>query len=241
MTKLTCIAIDDEPLALDLVEDFCSRFPTLNLLKTFDDALAAKEFLKSQSVDLIFLDINMPEISGIDFASSIDSQSMIIFTTAYRDYAVEGFELNALDYLVKPFEFDRFSKAVDRALEAKSSISGEENKATYIYVSSEYKMVKVDTSQIEYLESMEDYVKIHITGAKTILTLSTLKVMLDKLPMGKFVRIHRSYIIPIDKIKYIASKKVVLNSLQELSIGASFADSVQNLTQFLANRESGNG
>ena len=234
MIPLKCIAIDDEPLALNLIEQFCSKFPAIHLLKKFDYTLPAKEFLKNQKVDLIFLDINMPDVSGMDFAHSLQEKPLIVFTTAYRDYAVEGFELNALDYLVKPFEFERFAKAIDRAIEAKSAVSSGPNLSfDHIYISSEYKMVRVNLAEIEYLESMEDYIKIHLPGSKTILTLLTMKAIAEKLPMGRFIRIHRSFMVPIARIKFISNKKVVLNSLQELPIGKSYADAVKDLTKVL--------
>ncbi|WP_207531755.1 LytR/AlgR family response regulator transcription factor [Desertivirga arenae] len=236
MAAIKCIAIDDEPLALDLIEDFCSKFPAINLVKTFEDALSAKEFLKSQKVDLIFLDINMPDISGIDFAFSLNDKPLIVFTTAYRDYAVEGFELNALDYLVKPFEFDRFAKAIERAVETKKDANYAVGKTAndFIYVSSEYKLVKIDLSEVDYLESMEDYIKIHLQGSKTIFTLLTMKALSEKLPMGRFIRIHRSYMVPIAHIKFIFSKRLVLNSGIELPIGKSYVDSVKDLTKVLS-------
>lgn len=233
--QLRCIAIDDEPLALELIEQFCSKFPVVDLIKTFDDALSAKEFIKNEKIDLLFLDINMPEISGIDFAHSLDEIPLIVFTTAYRDYAVEGFELNALDYLVKPFEFERFAKAIDRAVETIKSAGNLQPNVSmdFIYVSSEYKMVKINLSEIDYIESMEDYIKIHLHASKTILTLMTMKALSEKLPMGRFLRIHRSFIVPIAHIKFISNKKVVLNSLHELPIGKSYADSVKDLTKVL--------
>ena len=229
MTKLKCIAIDDEPLALSLVEEYISRFPYLQLVRSFEDAISGAEYLKNNSVDLLFVDINMPDITGIDLVRSLVSKPIIIFTTAYKNFAFEGFELEALDYLLKPIDISRFAKAAEKALEFYNYKNNTNPAAVEesFYVYSEYRMVKINTAEIEYLESMEDYIKIHLTGQpKPVLTLMSLKKAQEKLPVDKFKRIHRSYVIAVNKVKSIHNRKLKLADI-ELPIGESYTESVR--------------
>jgi len=230
---LKCIAIDDEPLALRLVSEYISRFPALQLVKTFDDAISGAEFLKTKPVDLLFIDINMPDITGIDLVRSLPVKPIVIFTTAYKNFAYEGFELEALDYILKPIDFKRFEKAVEKAIDYyryKNKITNEPSEES-LYVYSEYRMVKIELSTIEYMESMEDYIKIHLTNAKTVLTLMPLKKVLEKLPADKFQRIHRSYIVPVNKIRSIQNRKVKLTDV-ELPVSESYQDFIRNWMKF---------
>jgi len=229
MTQLKCIAIDDEPLALELIKKYVSRIPALQLLHTFEDALSGAEFLNSSVVDILFIDINMPDITGIELVRSLGKKPIVIFTTAYKNFAFEGFELEALDYLLKPIDFDRFSKAVDKAIDYhkyKNNTSIEENTAS-LYVYSEYRMVKIDLKDIDYIESMEDYVKIHRNSLPTVLTLMPLKKILEKLPANEFQRIHRSYIVAVNKVKAIQNRKAYLADVQ-LPISDTYADFIKN-------------
>lgn len=230
---LKCIAIDDEPLALRLISEYVSRFPALQLIKTFDDAISGAEFLKSKPVDLLFIDINMPDITGIDLVRSLEVKPMVIFTTAYKNFAYEGFELEALDYILKPIDFKRFEKAIEKAIDYyryKNNTTPEQPEES-LYVYSEYRMVKIELSTIEYIESMEDYIKIHIANAKTVLTLMPLKKVLEKLPADKFQRIHRSYIVPVNKIRSIQNRKVKLTDT-ELPVSESYYDSIRHWMKF---------
>lgn len=230
---LKCIAIDDEPLALRLVSEYISRFPTLQLVKTFDDAISGAEFLKNKPIDLLFIDINMPDITGIDLVRSLPVKPIVIFTTAYKNFAYEGFELEALDYILKPIDFKRFEKAVEKAIDYyryKNKTTNEPTEES-LYVYSEYRMVKIELSTIEYIESMEDYIKIHLTNAKTVLTLMPLKKVLEKLPADKFQRIHRSYIVPVNKIRSIQNRKVKLTDI-ELPVSESYQDFIRNWMKF---------
>ncbi|WP_184543817.1 LytR/AlgR family response regulator transcription factor [Mucilaginibacter sp. FT3.2] len=226
---LKCIAIDDEPLALKLISGYVSRFPSLQLIRTFDDAISGAEYLKSAHVDLLFVDINMPDITGIDLVRSLDIKPIVIFTTAYRNFAYEGFELEALDYILKPIDFKRFEKAVEKAVDYYQYKNKQEAEPAdeSLYVFSEYRMVKVDLNTIEYIESMEDYIKIHVTNSKTILTLMPLKKVLEKLPADKFQRIHRSYIVPVGKIRSIQNRKIKLTDI-ELPVSESYLDFIRN-------------
>ena len=230
---LKCIAIDDEPLALRLVSEYISRFPALQLVKTFDDAISGAEFLKNKPIDLLFIDINMPDITGIDLVRSLPVKPIVIFTTAYKNFAYEGFELEALDYILKPIDFKRFEKAVEKAIDYyryKNKTTNEPTEES-LYVYSEYRMVKIELSTIEYIESMEDYIKIHLTNAKTVLTLMPLKKVLEKLPADKFQRIHRSYIVPVNKIRSIQNRKVKLTDI-ELPVSESYQDFIRNWMKF---------
>ncbi|WP_114939740.1 LytR/AlgR family response regulator transcription factor [Mucilaginibacter endophyticus] len=226
---LKCIAIDDEPLALRLINDYVSRFPALQMVNTFEDAISGAEFLKHNPVDLLFVDINMPDITGIDLVRSLDVKPMVIFTTAHKNFAYEGFELEALDYVLKPIDIKRFTKAVEKAVDYYKyrSKPAEEAAEESLYVYSEYRMVKIDLGTIEYIESMEDYIKIHITNEKTILTLMPMKKVLEKLPTSKFQRIHRSYIVPVNKIRSIQNRKVQLTDV-ELPISETYNDFARN-------------
>jgi two-component system LytT family response regulator len=225
---LKCVAIDDEPLALELISNYVSRIPDIELLQTFEDGVSGAEYLQKSDVDLLFLDINMPDISGIDLARSLQKKPLLIFTTAYKQFAYEGFELEAVDYLLKPIDFERFSKAVQKAVEYhqyKNNTQPITDDAS-IYVHSEYKVVKIVLRSIDYLESMEDYVKIHLENLPPVLTLMPLKNMLEKLPANEFKRIHRSFIVPLRKVKSVQNRKVKLHGI-ELPISNSYADEVK--------------
>lgn len=225
---LKCVAIDDEPLALDLISNYAGRIPALKLINTFEDAISGAEYLRQDPVDLLFLDINMPDISGIDLARAIDIKPMIIFTTAHKQFAYEGFQLDAIDYLLKPINFEAFQKSIQKAI-AFRNYQQKENTGlaeACIYVHAEYRLVRIPFKEIEYIESMEDYVRFHVGKDKPIMSLMTLKKVLDLLPDEQFVRIHRSYIIPLTKIRSIQHKKVELRSII-LPIGESYAEQLK--------------
>jgi DNA-binding LytR/AlgR family response regulator len=228
--QLKCVAIDDEPLALELIRNYVSRFPALQLLQTFEDAVSGAEYLRNNPIDLLFVDINMPDITGIDLVRSLVSKPMVIFTTAYKNFAFEGFELEAIDYLLKPIDIKRFGKAVEKAADYYKYKTTSESEDESLYVNSEYRIVKINLKDIEYIESMEDYIKIHIQNAKTILTLMPLKKVLEKLPEEKFQRIHRSYIVPVNKVISIQNRKVKLPGI-ELPISDSYVDFARKWTK----------
>ena len=227
--QLKCIAIDDEPLALELIKKYISAYPALQLVNTFEDAISGAEFLKKNKVDLLFIDINMPDITGVDLVRALVDKPMIIFTTAYKNYAFEGFELQAIDYLLKPIDQKRFAAAVNKAVEYAEyknadKTAGEES----LYVHSEYRTIKINISEIEYIESMQDYIKIYLVNTpKPVLTLLTLKNVLEKLPEKQFARIHRSYAVALNKVRSIHNRKIQLPSI-ELPVGNSYADVVRN-------------
>ncbi len=223
--KIKCVAIDDEPLALALMQEYIARAPQLELVKTFDDAIEGKFFLQSNPVDLLFADINMPDISGIDLVRSLQDRPMIIFTTAYKNYALEGFELDAVDYLLKPISFERFTRAVNKASEYfEYKQKTERPVPDSLFVYSEYRLVKIPLTEIDYIESLEDYIRIHLSAGKPIMTLMTMKKVLEKLPQNEFRRIHRGYIVAVSKVKSILNKKARLQSGAELPISDSYLD-----------------
>jgi two-component system, LytTR family, response regulator len=227
--QLKCVAIDDEPLALELLQTYITRFPQLKLVHTFDDAISAVELLRNTKVDLLFIDINMPDITGIDLVRSLQEKPLIIFTTAHKQFAIEGFELDAVDYLLKPINIERFTRAVHKAIDYyKYKSTPAENDNDCIFVHSEYKLVKIQLNEIEYIESLEDYIKIHISGSRPVLTLMSMKKVLEKLPADKFQRIHRSYIVSVAKVKSIQNRKVQLAAGVELPISDSYVNFINN-------------
>jgi two-component system LytT family response regulator len=222
---LRCVIVDDEPLAIDLIKSYVEISSQLSYLVDFEDAIAAAEYLNQNKVDLLFLDINMPDISGIDLYKSLNEKPMVIFTTAYKNFAYDGFELNAIDYLLKPIEYSRFKKAVAKAFEFhqyQNKINTELDES--IFVHSEYKLVKINLKNIHYLESLEDYVKIHLADRSMILTLMPLKKMIEKLPPEKFKRIHRSFVVAVSSVKSVISRKAKLISGVELPISDTYID-----------------
>jgi two-component system, LytTR family, response regulator len=220
---IRCIGIDDEPPALELIKEYVSRFSQLKLLQVFDDAVAGNEFLKKEKIDLLFIDINMPDISGLDLVRSLEEPPMIIFTTAHKKFAIDGFELNAIDYLLKPVSFERFEKAVNKAIEYFEYKKKPADLPDSLFVYAEYRMIKIPLGDIEYIESLEDYIRIHIRNAKPVMSLLTMKKVLEKLPAPAFRRIHRSYIIAVDKVKSVLNRKVMLASGTELSVSDSYS------------------
>ena len=204
MNTINCVIVDDEPVARNILETFVAKIPNLNLVKSCKNAMEAFEIANSNNIDLFFLDINMPDISGLSLAKSINKKSKIIFTTAYREYAVDGFDLQAVDYLLKPIAFDRFLQAVNKFFETQTVIVSQVDveepsvKSDYIFVRSERKMVKINFDDILYVESLSDYIKIH-TKDTVLVTRETISNLEMKLPSQQFLRIHRSYIINLNK------------------------------------------
>jgi DNA-binding LytR/AlgR family response regulator len=230
---IKAIALDDEPLALKIIETFCGQSETIQLEKTFSKPNDALKYINNFPVDLIFLDIQMPSVSGIDFFKSIDKEIMVIFTTAYSEYAVEGFNLNAVDFLLKPFTQERFDQAVAKANEYYSYINNTENtKQPYIFIRADYSLVKIKLTDIIYLEGLNDYVKFHLDNQKPVVARITLKNLSERLSHTDFIRVHRSYILPVDKISHIRNRMIFIHSddkMIELPIGRSYEDEVFKL------------
>jgi DNA-binding LytR/AlgR family response regulator len=222
---ITAIAIDDEPLALEIIQAYASQVDYLKLTKTFTQTTEAKKYIEKFPVDLLFLDINMPSITGIDFYKGLEQNTMVIFTTAYAQYAVEGFELSAVDYLLKPFSFERFSAAVTKAKEFHGFLNHKQSASDkHLFIRSEYSLVKVATDEISYIEGLADYLKIHLATGKTLLTRMTMKNILSKLSDKEFVRVHRSFIVPFNRIQSVRNKFIQLDSGKEIPIGISYEE-----------------
>lgn len=233
--KYRCIVIDDETLAIDVLEDFISKFPILELVGKFSSPLKATPLLMSQQVDLIFLDINMPDINGMAFFENLPAKPQVIFTTAYSDFAVKGFEMNAVDYLLKPISFERFFMAINKLGQKSGANTISTSPLTttiphegndYIFVKAEYANIKIKLADILLLEGYKDYVKIHLLDeTKPILTLNSVKHYESTLFSKGFVRIHKRYIVSIDKIENISRNRVKLKGIEEfIMIGESYRD-----------------
>lgn len=227
--EISCIIVDDEPVARDILISYIDKIPNLNLIKSCKNALEAFEVMNTQKIDLFFLDINMPEVSGLSLAKMIGKDAKVIFTTAYREYAVEGFDLKAVDYLLKPIAIERFLEAVntyfetlkigDRVVEKEKEIE-----SNFFFVRSERKMVKINFDAILYIESLSDYIKIHQVN-KTIVTRETITNIEAKLPQSQFLRIHRSYIVAIKSIESYTSEFIEIKN-KALPISRTYKESI---------------
>jgi DNA-binding LytR/AlgR family response regulator len=229
--KLKTIAIDDEPLALKLVVDYINKTPFLELAGAFENPLDAVEFLANGEAELIFVDIQMPDLTGIEFARTLEQQRKIIFTTAYEKYALEGFKLNAVDYLLKPFSYEEFLKAAGKArklaeMEASSSPTIEANNQ-FLFLKSEYKIRRINFNDILYIEGLKDYIKVYTVGEdKPVLSLNSIKALEQKLPEDKFMRVHRSFIVNLEKIETIERSRIVFGKVY-IPVSDQFKDKFQ--------------
>ncbi len=220
---IKAIAVDDEPPALKVIENFCAKVDSIELVKTFNKPTEALAHLKKFPVDLIFLDIQMPSMTGLEFHKAIEQNTMVIFTTAYSEYAVEGFNLQAIDYLLKPYTLERFQQAVDKAKEFYNYQHQKENTQNYLFIRADYSLVKVNIADILYIEGLDDYLKIHLPGKKPLVARMTMKAIIEKLPGNEFIRVHRSFIVPLSKIESIRNKTIQLSG-QEIPIGTSYEE-----------------
>ncbi|UII31054.1 LytTR family DNA-binding domain-containing protein [Fulvivirga ulvae] len=218
---IKAIAIDDEPLPLQVVDGFCAKCSFVNLQNTFTSTLEAKRFLAEHDIDLIFLDIQMPAITGIDFFKGLDQQLMVIFTTAYSQYAVEGFNLNAIDYLLKPYDFTRFMQAVNKAREYMTfRQQGKDKEQSEIFIRADYSVVKIQLNDILFVEGLADYIRIHLDNSRPVVTRMPMKTILNELGDG-FLRVHRSYIVPLGKIEKVRNKTIFIKD-KEIPIGKTY-------------------
>jgi len=236
MKIINCIIVDDEPLALDLLESYIKKTSFLHLVSRCSNAFEAIEHINNSSVDLIFLDIHMPELSGLEFSRTLSKEHRVIFTTAYEKYALEGYKVDALDYLLKPFNYEEFLKAANKARNwfDRTSTTTESNAPVlYIYVKSEYKLIKISLDQILYIEGLKDYVKIFMADKeRPVLTLMSLKSLEQQLPNDKFMRIHRSFIINLGFIDQIERNQVVIRSTR-ITIADIYKE---NFLRYIASR-----
>lgn len=232
---IKAIIVDDEPLAQDILETYIEQLPNIELVCKCSNAIEANEVLKSEQVDIMFLDIQMPQITGIDFVKSLQNPPIIIFTTAYSDYAVEGFEVSATDYLLKPISMDRFMQAVNKAetiLQSKIQDTDNNNsKEPFFFVKADKKLIKVNYDEILYIEGLKDYVIIKLQKGR-IITLQTMKSLEAKLPSEQFMRVHRSYIVSTSKIKALTGNMVELTEQDKsklIPIGKNYKDALLNV------------
>ena len=214
---IKCIAIDDEPLALKQIASYVEKTPFLELKKVFESPIDTLSYLQNNQIDLMFVDINMPDLNGMDFVKSLENPPKIIFTTAYSKYALEGFKADALDYLLKPIDYATFLKASNKAkkwfdlqnLKPEQINSNED----FLFIKSEYKILKVKLKDIKYIEGMREYVRIHLTNEKPIMTLLSMKVVAQQLPSNSFMRVHRSYIVNLNMITTIERNRIVFDKV----------------------------
>lgn len=208
------IAVDDEPLALQLVTGYIKKTPGLELAGSFDNPQEALEFVINEKIDLIFIDIQMPDLTGIEFTRALTGGPRVVFTTAYEKYALEGFKLDVVDYLLKPFSYEEFLKAVGKAARLFRAEQGEQEKvesnSEFLFLKSDYKIRRINFNDILYIEGLKDYVKVYTAGeAKPVLSLITMKLLEAKLPQARFMRVHRSFIVNLERIETIERSRIV--------------------------------
>lgn len=238
--KLKCAIVDDEPLALGLLESYAKKTPLLELCGCYSSAIEAMKHLQETPVDLLFLDIQMPDLNGLEYSRMVDEQTRIVFTTAFDQYAIDGYRVNALDYLLKPISYADFMQAVNKAVQwfelkqkadeapqkmadSVTNLAGE-----YIYVKSDYKLVQIELDKILYIEGLKDYIKIHTEDEpRPILSLISMRAMEEKLPADRFIRVHRSFIVQKQKIKVIDKGRIVFGK-EYIPISDSYKQELQN-------------
>jgi len=228
---IQCITIDDEPLALQQIAGYIRKTPFLALQAEFDSAIKAIPFLQENEIDLMFVDINMPDLNGLDFVKAQTNPPKVIFTTAYAEYAIEGFKVNALDYLLKPIDYDVFLKSANKALEwfslqDKKSTKIEGNDK-FLFIKSEYKVLRINLSDIKYIEGMREYIRIHMTSQKPIMTIISMKRIEEFLPQDKFMRVHRSYIVNLEKITTIDRNRIVFDNNTYIPVSGQYNQKFQ--------------
>lgn len=229
---MNVIIVDDEPLAQEVLETYVSKFPALNLIAKCSNAVEAFDVLNNNNIDLMFLDIQMPQISGIDFLKTLPNPPLVIFTTAYSEYAMDGYELNVVDYLLKPISLDRFAKAVNKAVakelqENEPSPPASTESADYIFVKADKKLIKIRFDQINYIEGLKDYVILHTPNGRVV-TLQTMKSLEIKLPSDIFMRVHRSFIVNMGNISIIEGNTIQIEK-KIIPIGKNYKDVLLNI------------
>ncbi len=232
---IKCLAIDDEPLALQQISSYIDKTPFLESVALCHSAFEAISYLTNNEVDLMFVDINMPDINGMDFVKSLVNKPQIIFTTAYSEYAIEGFKVDALDYILKPISYAIFLKAVTKAKTwFELNLKQPETLQTTqdcLFVKSDYKLVKILLSEIKYIESANEYIQINLINDKPITTLIRLKVIEEQLPKDKFMRVHRSFIVNLDRVKVIERNRIVFDQKIYIPIGDQYKENFQHFVE----------
>jgi DNA-binding LytR/AlgR family response regulator len=227
---IRAIAVDDEPLALELIESYCNKIDFLRFEKSFTGTTSALQYMKKNPVDLLFLDVNMPSMSGIDFFHSLDHKPLLIFTTSYSEYALKSYELGAVDYLLKPFSFERFKKAVERANDTFNLVFnarvGEKEK--FLMLKADSGLIKVMLNDILFIEGLDNYLKIHLKDQSPIVIRLTMKTLMEMLNESEFLRVHRSYIVSISHIESIRQKMITIAG-EEIPVGRNYEDRLKTI------------
>ncbi len=223
MIKLRCVAIDDEPLALNVIAEYIERNPNLELAEKFTNSVKALEYLKANPIDLLFVDIQMPDMMGLQLLSKLEDKPMVVFTTAYDNYAVEGFKLDAVDYLLKPIDYPDFEHSVDKALRWVASVRVEATR-DFLYLKSGHKIVRINFADITYVQGMSEYIKIYTTTSKPTMSLLSLKLLESKLPSENFMRVHKSYIVNLDRVMTIERNEIFYDDGKVIPISPQYRE-----------------
>lgn len=226
---IRCLVVDDEPLAQNLLKNYIGKIGSLELAGATSDVFAALDMAQQQKVDLIFLDVQMPELTGIQFMKILAGKCKVILTTAYEEYALQAFDLDVVDYLLKPFSFERFAAAVQKARERLQPLLRENNTAEHLFIKTEYKIVRVAVKDIRYMESMRDYVSVY-TENERILTLQSLRTFEEQLRHSSLMRVHKSYIVNLDRIDKVERRRIVIGD-KYIPIGETYQDEVKKRLQ----------
>ncbi|MGQ8336818.1 LytR/AlgR family response regulator transcription factor [Sunxiuqinia sp. A32] len=228
---IKCIAIDDEPLALKQIVGYIQKTPSLEFVAEFESAISAMDFVQHHEVDLMFVDINMPDLNGMDFVKSLSKPPKVIFTTGYSEYAIEGFRVDALDYLLKPIGYSDFLKAVNKANEwfnlqmpKNTEIEADEK---FLFIKSEHKIVRINLSDIKYVEGMREYVRIHLQNQKPVMSLMSMRKLESFLAPDKFMRVHRSFIVSLDQISTVERNRIVFDGNVYIPVSEQYKESFQ--------------
>jgi DNA-binding LytR/AlgR family response regulator len=232
--KIKCVIIDDEPSAIKILKDYVASIPEMELLESFTEPVKAVSFINDNEVDLLFIDIQMPDLNGFDLVSKLKYKPLLIFTTAYEQYALEGFKIDAIDYLLKPIDFDDFSKAANKAISwfnvkkqstEKPLVKSNKN---FLFIKSEYRIIRIELNDITYIEGINEYVKIHLVTGKPIMTLMRMKNFEQQLPEDIFMRVHKSYIVNLTKVKTIERNLIIYDGGVVIPIGLQYKSRFQN-------------
>lgn len=230
--KIKCLAIDDEPLALKQINNYIDRIPFLESVGLCQSAYEAMDYLENNEVDLMFVDINMPDLNGIEFVKSLTQKIQIIFTTAYSEFAIEGFKVDAIDYILKPISFEVFLKSVNKAKAwfevHQKQLETVQTTKDCLFVKSEYKLVRIMLADIKYIESANEYIQIHLINSPPVTTLIRLKSMEEQLPKDKFMRVHRSFIVNLDRVAEIERNRIIFDHKTYIPVGDQYKDNFQS-------------
>ncbi|MCX6250933.1 MAG: LytTR family DNA-binding domain-containing protein [Bacteroidetes bacterium] len=229
---IRCIAIDDEPLALKQIAGYIKKTPFLELEGLCESALQAKEMLEKFVIDLMYVDINMPDLSGMEFVRMLENPPLVVFITAYSEYAIEGFRVDAIDYLLKPVSYSDFLKSANKVKTWFDALQQKPTEVTsnndFLFIKSEYKILRINFDDIKYIEAMSEYIRIHLTNTKPVMTQISMKVIEDKLPENRFMRVHRSFIINLSKISMIERNRIIFDGTVYIPVSEQYKSKFQN-------------